>query len=1051
VAVTSKIPPAILKAIEQGDAILFLGSGASYDALLSNAPVRIKADDVKIMLADGFLGGAYKDRSLMTVADFVRNEASLLAVQASIHKRFIGLEASSFQRLIPLFKWKAIITTNYDLIVEDAYQKTPARLQELAPVVKNGPDLQKALSKQNSVPFLKIHGCISHYKDTDVPIVLDSLEYAKFKNGREHLVTAFQEWAVNHPILFCGYSLSDDNIKQILFDIGDASQTRPQYLYVQPGLEDIEMRFWSQRRIAPYSGTYEEFLVDADYNIPKTNRSLAKLLSKSTLTISKWIPSHESPSQALIQYLSAELLHVLPDAPPAAQATAESFFSGLDDTFAPIYELLDIRRRIVDELLNRVVLDTIKSTVPKFFVLQGYAGCGKSVIARRLAIETSAIIDAPLVVYLREGAVLRFELLLELQNLVQSRLYLFIDDLFELTDVLPAFLDLLKTKNIPITIFACSRTNEFGILGPKYSGKVTADFEVGDLDREEIDALLQRLSAHKLLGPLEGYAEAERALFVEKFYGGQLLVALHEITRGDSFEDIVVDEFEKITPRAAQQMYLDICTMHQCGVGARAGLLSRLSGLDISSLKSYLSAPLAKVVRGTYDYRYRDMVYRSRHDGIARMVFDLAIPSAERRAEQLKRILGRMDLDYSSDKKAFFELVKGKRLAEDFESKVLANSIFDAAEDSAPPASYLLHQRAILELTHKKGNLEIANDLLKKAEIEVKKEGHRDSSIQHTRANLLRRRANAALLTVERDRYRAEARAILRPQLGSRINFYPENLYGQLLLDEIQDALEENKRQNHALVDGDGNSADPLVHLMSELNNLIDNCLRQRPADAPMTLLKAEFLKTLGKNPHAISLLQRYCENNITQSSVVRTLADTFVEDGKVDEAIALLKPAILSLSGDKALNLSIAKALMKQNEVANSDTVLMHLRRSFTDGDSNYEARILFARFNMLYADLARGKAEFDELRKIYLDGSEKPRFLVIDASGDPQRFNGRVATKQLGYGFVSTNELKFQPFFGKRTLEQSDWGKLQRGDGVTFLLGFTFRGPTAVEVQIT
>lgn len=1043
------IPPTILGAIAEGRAILFLGAGASFDALHDDKAIRIPSDKLKATLSEQFLGSGFKDRSLVAVADLARNESSLLDVQRVVRDLFLPLEPNTFHQLVPMFKWKAIVTTNYDLVVERAYQKVPSRLQQLAPVTKDGTELQAALCGQNTVPYLKLHGCINNFTDTTVPIVLDSLEYSKFSKGRAHLVTAFKEWATNSPVIFCGYSLADENIKQILFDIGDASQVRPQYLYVCPGLTDIESRYWNARRIASYSGSYADFMGTVDASIPSAKRELASLLSASSLSITKWIPSHTAPSPALVQYLTQEAVHVLPDPPPALAVDSQAFYAGLDVSFAPIYGGLDVRREQVDELIERVVLDTLKSTEPKFFVLRGYAGCGKSVFARRLAIETSALIDTPLVIYLPEGTVLRADLLLELQQLVQSRVYVFLDDLIEFGESLPPFLENLRAKKVPITILACSRTNEFNVFGSRYSGKVSRDFEIGDLAEREIDDLLKKLSANKLLGPLKSYEESERRLFVERFYGRQLLVALHEITRGSSFEDIVLDEFEKITPRHAQQIYLDICTLHQCRVGVRAGLISRLNGVELSSLTELLSGSLAKVIRPTYDHRYRDIVYRTRHEDIARMVFELAIPSAVQRADQLKRILGNMELDYSSDNRAFFELVKGKRLANDFEDKSLANSIFDVAEGASPSPSYLLHQRAILELSHKNGSLEAANDLLRRAEIEVKNEGYRDSSIQHTRANLLRRRANTASLGVEKERYRADARAILRPQLGKQDNFYPEHLYGQLLLDEIRDAFEstnsaKNGQPNHQPSD------DPTVRLINDLSRLVDQCLRQRPDDQSITLLKAEFLKTLGKNPNAIGLLERYSENNPGSIIVTKVLAETLIDNLKTEDAIKLLRPAIMATPSDKPLNLALAKALIQQDETKNGEAIIGHLRRSFSDGDSNYEARLLFARCNMLYGDLERGKAEFDSLRRLYIDVKEKPRAPVLNSDGTMQRFLGTVVTKKSGYAFLASNEIRFGVFFGKIHKNSKMWESIAQGSVVSFALGFGFRGPVAVDVEL-
>ena len=288
----NQLPAPIRQAIETGGAILFLGAGASYDALLSGTPTRIPADTVRDRLADKFLGGTHKKLQLMTVADFARSESSLNKVQLFIKDLFIDLHPADFHLKIPTFRWKAIVTTNYDLVIERAYSQCPSRLQELSPVTRDGFELEAALSGQNTVPYLKLHGCINHYADTNVPLVLDSNEYAKFKKGRENLVKTFAEWATQSPIIFCGYSLSDENIKEILFDIGDASQNRDQYLYVDIAFDDIQTRYWLQRRIVPHQNTFSGFLSLLDSEVPEVNRKLASLFSKDSLSISKWISRH---------------------------------------------------------------------------------------------------------------------------------------------------------------------------------------------------------------------------------------------------------------------------------------------------------------------------------------------------------------------------------------------------------------------------------------------------------------------------------------------------------------------------------------------------------------------------------------------------------------------------------------------------------------------------------------------------------------------------------------------------------------------------------------
>ncbi|WP_083338651.1 SIR2 family protein [Chromobacterium sphagni] len=1046
----SNIPAPIKSAIESGHAILFLGAGASYDALLSGKPTRIYADTVRDTLSDKFLGGAHKKLSLMAVADFARSEASLNKVQQCIRDLFLNLNPADFHLKIPTFRWKAIVSTNYDLVIERAYSQCPERLQELMPVTRDGDDLEVALSAQNTVPYLKLHGCINNYNEPNTTIVLDSNEYAKFKKGRENLVKTFTEWAMQSPIIFCGYSLSDENIKEILFDIGDASQNRDQYLYVDIAFDEIQTRYWLQRRIVPFQNTFAGFLTHIDGEIPKANRKLASLFSNKSLSISKWIPSHAKPSDALAQYLNEELIHVLPTKSSTNSTNAKDFYCGLDISFGPIYAGFDVRRAITDTILERAVLDTIASTKPKLFLIKGYAGAGKSVLAKRIAIEASDLLDTPLVISLREGAILRNKLLIELQQLVQDRLFVFVDDIVEHSDSFRILIESIFNSDIPITIVACIRTNELNIYGRALQNRVTRDFELQDLERNEALQLLDKLATARVLGNLEQYSLSDRELFIQKFYDHQLLVALHELTYGGTFEQIIVNEFENILPREAQQLYLDICTLHQCGVGVRAGLLSRITGYPIVELDRMLNGPLSRVIRSNYDRRYRDNVYSSRHSEIARMVFSLAIKDPKMRAHQLVRMLSKIDLDYSSDKKAFFELIRGKKLAEMFDKKELALEVFAAAQETSAPQGFIAHQRAILELNHPTGHLDIALEYLREAERHNQDSGYRDASLQHTKANLLRKKALSAKTQLERERYRGEARGILKAQIGRRDNSYPEHLYGQILLDEIKDYFSKNQHASGQDNNSSRESNEPIVRVINELTYLIDESLKRSPGDGPLTLLRSEFLRRIGEHPRALLVLESFHKDNPNNTSISRVLAEALSTSSDLERGIEILKSTILLAPGDTGVNLVLAKLLMWQDEQKNATSILSYLRRSFSDGDTHYEARMLYGRACLLYGDVKRGKAEFEALRSVYIENKDKPNYTVALPNNCPKRYEGSVVKREAGYAFIDSPELKFHTFFKASNIVNGVWSSIDRGVAVEFSLAFNYRGPIAIDIDI-
>ncbi len=115
------LSPWLIEKLQNGDCILFLGAGAAIgsEGLKGERPP--SGAKLRDLLSDKFLGGKNKDKSLARVADYAKYESSLPDVQDFIRSVFLPLQPAGFHKLIPLFRWFAIVTTNYDLVVERAY------------------------------------------------------------------------------------------------------------------------------------------------------------------------------------------------------------------------------------------------------------------------------------------------------------------------------------------------------------------------------------------------------------------------------------------------------------------------------------------------------------------------------------------------------------------------------------------------------------------------------------------------------------------------------------------------------------------------------------------------------------------------------------------------------------------------------------------------------------------------------------------------------------------------------------------------------------------
>ncbi len=1031
------IPPSLIDAVREQRTVLFLGAGASLKAKHPDGDQIPQGDELRYRLCKKFLNDELMEKPLNAVAAMAANEVGLTEFQRYISELFMPFEPADFHLLIPTFQWRAIATTNFDLIIERAYTSVPASQQTLVKSVKDGDNFDSRLNKEtNPVGFYKLHGCIESYADLEIPLILGNEQYASYGKKRTRLYNRFRDLGFEYPIIFSGYSISDPHIQELLFDLTDSDIDRPPYYYLSPKISDFEKRYWANLRVFAVETTFEDFLRTIDQAVPDFARAIPVNIGGGELSIRKHyrIPQ-PSESLSLKSYLDTDTTHVHSGLTALSQNPSE-FYHGYDNGWGCILQNLDAHRSFSDSVLvDAVLLSEEERDTAEFFMLKGPGGNGKSVSLKRIAWEAGVTYDN-LVLFNEIPAGLRIEPLAEIHHLTGKRIFLFVDRVALVRDELRKLLDSSRSQSIPLTIVGAERDNEWNIYCEHLERFLHQEFPVRYLSEREIQALLNLLEHHNALGLLKNLSPEDRT---RKFIEGaerQLLVALHEATLGVPFEEIIVDEFRRIEPAAARNLYLDICALHQFDAPVRVGLISRAAGIRFEEFQEELIQPLENVVHVVKDNHRRDVYYRSRHQHVAEIVFNQMLPSPEDKFDLLARLIEAMNIDYSSDLETFSRLIKGRGIADMFPSIELGRLFYDRAQETMPNDSFVWHQRAVFEIQHGGGSLVQAEE----AATHAFKLNSTSRSIQHTQAEIARRMAN----DTDDPLRKRSLRRFTREKLGGNIRQPSEyDLYTRARL-----AIDEFKELSNSLIVSD-NTKPPndFVKAAKETETVIQRGLQIFPESSQLLAAEATFRECIAQTDRAKTALERAFNLNPRQDWLAVWLSRMYQESGDVENCKRVLKTCLEVNPSSKLAHLEMGRVLIASGE---NDAAIDHLRRGFTKGDNNFEAQFWYARELFLQGQYDKAGVLFTALHDKAPGRFRTQAAAIAERDGITIMYDCRVERKEEGYAFLKLYPFPKIIFASRADSDPSEWDKLSTRARGKCSLAFNRRGARAISISL-
>src|SRR5215469_6097512 len=196
-----------------GRVVLFLGAGASKGAVNGQRKEPPLGDELRDLIVERFLSQKHAKDNLAWVTELASSTADPFRVQDFIAEQFADLRPAEFHHLIPSFRWRGIVTTNYDRLVEIVYGASPNPVQTVVPFLSNADRVDEKLRNPSAVALLKLHGCITRTHDINLPLILTIDQYATYREARTRVFQMFEEWASENTVVFVGHGLQDFDLR----------------------------------------------------------------------------------------------------------------------------------------------------------------------------------------------------------------------------------------------------------------------------------------------------------------------------------------------------------------------------------------------------------------------------------------------------------------------------------------------------------------------------------------------------------------------------------------------------------------------------------------------------------------------------------------------------------------------------------------------------------------------------------------------------------------------------------------------------------------------
>jgi hypothetical protein len=552
--------------------VLFMGAGCS---ICAGAP---SGKQLTELIRKKFPRASSEANNLFDLCqDIIETPGyNLLELEQFIKGILKNLKPTKWHEILSQQNWKAIFTTNYDNLIEKAYDLKG--LRECVPVAST--DFANPINEPDKVFLYKVMGSIIDNQQGS-QMILSREEYHDNLFSRQKTFDLLFDLVGSGTIVYVGYSGNDriilDIVGKLLKKLGDRMPWGYMVLDKSPSEEEIQK--FATKRIILINIKFEDFM---EYLSGKVlNESISRVPVKYDLripingVIANVDSSFAKDAESFFEILRPDIFSedIGSDSLPNEKKNKWPFYSKGLDFERDLYKEI-LRKRVQTEMMKYNYIDN------NILFVSGPPGSGKTSLAKRCAYDTYK--EGHLVLWIDSShnqTDFKFlaDFIFSIENDPNSKNENRTKALIVLDDAPSLFVDPLKLKGYLTSvgrsalIIATGRSNEWNEF-ENYGNDDVFSLNL-NLSEDEKPRFMKYLSDQGLV-PKGSSWDSYSYLGIEDSFFAALYVFDSQSKK--PFNDIIREQFEALS-EDLKKIYITVAAIHQFGFSINLELLVRAS------------------------------------------------------------------------------------------------------------------------------------------------------------------------------------------------------------------------------------------------------------------------------------------------------------------------------------------------------------------------------------------------------------------------------------------------------------------------------------------